>query len=234
MIESVIKIGGSLGRGEKLKSLCCRLTELGRRHKMLIVPGGGAFADTVRHYDSRYRLGKSASHWMAILAMDQFGYLLSELIPGSESVRNLVAARKVADAGRIPVLIPFDLLRRADPLPHSWRVTSDSIAAWVAESARAHMLVLLKDVDGLYTNHPRETGHVVLLEEILVEHLAVCEGVDPSLTSTLNTSAFELWIINGEKPERLAQLLEKGHTNGTYLKRSLPSAAELCGDPPDR
>jgi len=234
MIESVIKIGGSLGRGEKLKNLCCRLAELGRRHRMLIVPGGGIFADTVRHYDSRYRLGKSASHWMAILAMDQFGYLLSELIPGSVPVRSLATARKIADARKLPVLTPFDLLRRADPLPHSWRVTSDSIAAWVAELARAHMLVLLKDVDGLYTNHPRETEHAVLLEEIFMENLAVCEGVDPCLASSLSANAFELWIINGEKPRRLAELLEKGHTKGTYLKRSLPSAAELSGDPPDR
>ena len=234
MIESVIKIGGSLGRGKELKSLCCRLAELGHRHRMLIVPGGGAFADTVRHYDSRYRLGKSASHWMAILAMDQFGYLLSELISGSEPVRSLVTARKIADAGKLPVLTPFDLLRRADPLPHSWSVTSDSIAAWVAELARAHMLVLLKDVDGLYTNPPSETGHVVLLKEISAEHLAVCEGVDPCLTSSLSTNTFELWIINGEKPERLAELLEKGYTKGTHLKRSLPSIAELSCDPPDR
>jgi aspartokinase-like uncharacterized kinase len=234
MMEFVIKIGGSLGRGDKLKGLCCRLAELGRRHRMLIVPGGGAFADTVRHYDSRYRLGKSASHWMAILAMDQFGYLLSELIPGSEPVRSLVVARKIAQAGKLPVLTPFDLLRRADPLPHSWRVTSDSIAAWVAELARAHMLVLLKDVDGLYADHPPEIGHVVLLEEILVEHLAICQGVDPCLASSLSTNALDLWIINGEKPGRLAELLEKGHTMGTHLKRSLPSTAALSGDPPGR
>ena len=234
MIEFVLKIGGSLGRGEKLKGLCCRLAELGRRHRMLVVPGGGAFADTVRHYDSRYRLGESASHWMAILAMDQFGYLLTELIPDSEPVRSLVAARKIAGAGKLPVLTPFDLLRRADPLPHSWRVTSDSIAAWVADLARAQMLVLLKNVDGLYTNHPHKTGHVVLLEEILMEYLAVCKGVDPCLASSLSTNALELWIINGEKPERLVELVDKGHTKGTHLKRSFPSTAAPSGDPPDR
>ena len=114
--------------------------------------------------------------------MDQFGYLLSELIPGSELVRSLGAAQKFADAGRIPVLIPFDLLRRTDPLPHSWKVTSDTIAAWVSELAGVQLLILLKDVDGLYTNHPREKGHAVLLEEILVEHLAASDGVDSYLT----------------------------------------------------
>ena len=219
MIEFVVKIGGSLGRGDKLKDLCCCMAELGCRHKMLIVPGGGAFADTVREYDSRYRLSKSASHWMAILAMDQFGYLLSELIPGSQRVRSLEPACQIAGAGRVPVLIPFDFLRHADPLPHSWRVTADSIAAWVAESIQAHLLVLLKDVDGLYSNQARETGQGVLLEEILVEHMAACDGVDPYLASILNTNALELWIISGQKPERLVELFEKGYTRGTHLKR---------------
>jgi hypothetical protein len=219
MIESVVKIGGSLGRGDKLKALCRRLAELGRSHSMLVVPGGGAFADTVRYYDNRFRLGQSASHWMAILSIDQFGYLISELIPDSEPVRSLVSARRIIAAGKVPVLIPFDLLWRADPLPHSWRVTSDSIAAWVAELARAPMLVLLKDVDGLYSNDPHGDGHGFLWEEIRLKRLSVCEGVDPCLASLLSTNALELWIINGEKPERLANLMEKGHTKGTHLKR---------------
>ena len=132
------------------------------------------------------------------------------------------------------MLIPFDLLRHADPLPHSWRVTSDSIAAWVAELACAHMLVLLKDVDGLYTIRPSETRRGVLLEEIFGKDLVVCKGVDPCLASSLSTNALELWIINGEKPERLVELLERGHTKGTHLKRSLPSTAALSGDLPGR
>jgi aspartokinase-like uncharacterized kinase len=48
------------------------------------------------------------------------------------------------DAGSIPVLAPYSWLRRADPLPHSWDVTSDSIAAWVAGQVRARRLLLVK------------------------------------------------------------------------------------------
>jgi len=219
MIEIVLKIGGRLGRGDNLKVLCHHLADLGRRHHILVVPGGGSFADIVRDYDSRYRLSRDTSHWMAILAMDQFGYILSELIPESEPVRSLVTARKIAVAGRVPVLTPFDLLWRTDPLEHSWEVTSDSIAAWVAELAGVHMLVLLKDVDGLYMTRPHEEDHVAPLDTIMLDQLAVCEGVDPRLASLMKANGLELWIINGEKPERLVELFKTGHTKGTYMKR---------------
>ena len=222
MIDVVLKIGGRLGRGEKLEALCQSLTNLGRRHRILVVPGGGAFADTVRDYDARYQLSSSASHWMAVLAMDQFGHLLSELIPDSKPVRSLPSAGRVAGAGRVPVLIPFDLLWREDPLAHSWSVTSDAIAAWVAELARAPMLILLKTVDGLYADLSGSQASAVLLEEIVLEHLAVSNGVDDCLASILDANDLELWIINGEKPDRVAELLDKGHTKGTHLKRSFP------------
>ena len=44
----------------------------------------------------------------------------------------------------MPVLAPSRWLRQADPLPHSWDVTSDSIAAWVAGQTRARRLIVIK------------------------------------------------------------------------------------------
>jgi aspartokinase-like uncharacterized kinase len=44
----------------------------------------------------------------------------------------------------LPILAPSTWLRRSDPLPHSWDVTSDSIAAWVAGEVGAERLVLAK------------------------------------------------------------------------------------------
>ena len=45
---------------------------------------------------------------------------------------------------KLPVLAPYRWLREADPLPHSWDVTSDSIAAWVASRIGARRLILIK------------------------------------------------------------------------------------------
>jgi acetylglutamate kinase len=39
-------------------------------------------------------------------------------------------------------------MRAADPLPHSWDITSDSIAAFIAGALGAGELILLKPVDG--------------------------------------------------------------------------------------
>ena len=44
----------------------------------------------------------------------------------------------------MPVLAPYRWLRDGDALPHTWEVTSDSIAAWVAGELGARRLVLVK------------------------------------------------------------------------------------------
>ncbi len=219
-METVIKVGGSLGQSRKLADLTARLSELGRRHKILIIPGGGAFANVIRDYDRRFGLDGDAGHWMAILAMDQYGHLISSLIPDSELVQGLADARNVLASGRVPVLLTYNLLFQTDVLPRSWDVTSDSIAAWVAGMAGARQLVLLKSVDGLFTDNPCSHANVELLEKIDLNQLIRCRGVDRYFASILRKYRLDVWVVNGKHPERLTQLLDTGVTKGTCLLRS--------------
>jgi len=62
-----------------------------------------------------------------------------------EQESEIAAAR---EAGRLPVLAPYRWVRTADPLPHSWEVTSDSIAAWLAGVLGARRIVLIKPAGG--------------------------------------------------------------------------------------
>ena len=54
MDATAVKIGGSLALyPEKLRELCTKLSELSKTHKLIVVPGGGEFADLARDYDKR-------------------------------------------------------------------------------------------------------------------------------------------------------------------------------------
>jgi hypothetical protein len=99
-------------------------------------------------------------------------------------------------------------------------VTADSIAAWVAGLSGAQQLVLLKSVDGLFSDNPRSHAGVELLEKLDPNQLILCKGVDRYFASLLKKYRLDVWIVNGKYPERLTQLLDTGITKGTYLKRS--------------
>jgi aspartokinase-like uncharacterized kinase len=212
-VLTVVKLGGGLGRGagdDALRTLCAAIGDLGARHPLLVVPGGAWFADAVRDADRRFRLPPATSHHMAVLGMEQFGFLLSELIPGA--ARSTDPAR--AAAGRTTVLLPAALPLEA--LPRSWQVTSDSIAAWVAGEAGAGRLVLVKEVDGLFAHWPPRGEPIARLT---VAELAVLRpgGVDAYLPTALENASFETWVISGRHPLRLTELLDRGTTVGTWI-----------------
>src|SRR5262245_31046411 len=81
---------------------------------------------------------------MAVLAMDQYAHFIADRLAGSRVVAHRDAVAPALQARQVPVLAPFQWMREADPLPHSWDVTSDSIAAWIAGELAARRLVLVK------------------------------------------------------------------------------------------
>ncbi|MBZ0131707.1 hypothetical protein [Candidatus Methylomirabilis sp.] len=78
-IDVVIKVGGSLGRWKGLGKLLDSVERWKGSTNVLVVPGGGVFADLVRAEYRRVRLTNHAAHRMAILAMDQYGLELCDL-----------------------------------------------------------------------------------------------------------------------------------------------------------
>lgn len=146
---AVVKVGGSLAtRADDLRRLGEALTRAGGNHPLVVVPGGGPFADQVRAFDKVHALSADAAHWMAILGMDQFAFVLSDLITGSQVVEDRLGMQTAHLEGRVPVLAPSRWLRATDELPHSWDVTSDTLAAYLATLLGADQLVLVKPVAG--------------------------------------------------------------------------------------
>jgi aspartokinase-like uncharacterized kinase len=190
-----------------MRTVGIALGELGERHRLVVGPGGAGFADAVRDADRRYGLSDETAHRMAILGMEQFGWLLSELIPGAERCAELAHA----GTGRTTVLLPAAL--PLDALPASWQVTSDSIAAWVATQVGAARLVLVKGVDGLYAQWPARGEPLASLS---VAELAALRpaGVDEYLPTVLEHARFETWVIGAE---RIVELIERGTAAGTRI-----------------
>ena len=145
LVETVVKLGGGvLVSAEILEGVLSVVVVAAQSQSLLIVPGGGPFADAVRDVDRRLGLSDAAAHWMAVLAMDQHGHLIADRLPNARLVTEPRQITGAIAARQIPVLAPFRWLVDADPLPHSWEVTSDSIAAWVAGRVGARRLVLVK------------------------------------------------------------------------------------------
>jgi aspartokinase-like uncharacterized kinase len=141
----VIKIGGGLTWIPRaLDRVCLAVGSLSREWPLVVVPGGGPFADGVREFDRRMGLSPDVAHWMAILAMDQYAHVLASRIPDALLVEEPGCIREGLMGAGAVVLAPSRWMRSADVLPHSWDVTSDSIAAFVAGALDAERLVLIK------------------------------------------------------------------------------------------
>jgi 5-(aminomethyl)-3-furanmethanol phosphate kinase len=144
-VAVVVRVGGGLLAGvDCFEAVLAEISAASRSTRLLVVPGGGPFADAVREVDDLLGLPDEATHWMAVLAMDQYAHLIASRLATSQLVMRSNDIEAALDARRIPVLAPYRWMREADPLPHSWDITSDSISAWVAAQVGAARLVLVK------------------------------------------------------------------------------------------
>ncbi len=211
-MEAVIKVGGSLAEDpQKLKALCQTLDNLAKKHDIILVPGGGRLADVVRFLDRKFRLSSEVSHRMAILAMDQFGLLLSYIMPDSSIFHRLENAKKLVENRITPIFLPSELIFKEKPLENSWDVTSDSVAAYVAGRVHAEKLVLVTDVDGIFTNDPKKDSNAALIEKISAKQLLTLNrrtSVDRYLPKLLLEVFVDCYIVNGKFPERVVAVLE--------------------------
>ena len=182
----VVKLGGSLIH--RAQELVREINDysITEGKQILIVPGGSVFADTVRKVDA----SQEAAHWMAVLAMEQYGYYLAD----GTDVRLVHGLDNTGEGARI--LLPYTFLKQNDELPHSWDVTSDTIAAWVALKLNAR-LIKATDVDGIYIDGElyNELSAVSLIGK------DTC--VDAQLPGFLVENKMDCEIVNGNCPGRL-------------------------------
>lgn len=214
----VCKVGGSLLDAGWAPDLVALLRRAAPGLGILAVPGGGRAADRIRARHLRGELDVTEAHWAAIRALDGNALRLAggcgpelPVVTGPEAWGGPV---RPGAGGRLAVLAPSPLLRAEDPLPHGWEVTSDSIAAWIADRCGASRLVLLKARGDRSPADPDGSTFRLSARRAADRGL-----VDRHLSSLLRTAAFRTWIVNGRHPDRLLDFLTG---DGTAANPLLP------------
>jgi aspartokinase-like uncharacterized kinase len=171
--------------------------------------------------DKRFALSRGVSHRMAILGMDQYGFLLSDLISNSVTVDTFGDAEEALRKGKLPIFLSSHLLSAGDLLENSWEVTSDSIAAYIATRLRAAKLLLVKDVDGVYDSDPKKNFAARLLPTLSANQLLERNeptSVDRYLPKLLLNQSLDCYIVNGLFPERVEAVLDDQKTICTLIR----------------
>jgi aspartokinase-like uncharacterized kinase len=198
----VVKVGGSLLDSPELPRRLVSYLELRRTDRLVLIVGGGRFADALRDLDARQGLGEARSHALALRVLDVTAHILASIIPGLEVVENLGALPSAWLRGLVPVLAPRLFLdvddRSPAPLPHAWTTTTDAIAARVAVRLGAGELALLKSTSLPPTCDRAEAARLGLVDQ---EFPRASEGV-PVVTLMNLRESLEGRVLPGRDDAR--------------------------------
>jgi 5-(aminomethyl)-3-furanmethanol phosphate kinase len=177
---TVVKLGGSYAFSSDLQGWLAAIAS--NAGDIVLVPGGGPFADAVRSAQPRMGFDDDAAHHMAMLGMDQYGRALAALNKRFTPAASIAGIRRALRAGNVPVWSPTEMVLKRNDIPRSWEVTSDGLAAWLACRIGARRVLLIKHVD------PPP-------DPIRIEDLVARGVVDRSFTAFLRDGAVEASIV---------------------------------------
>jgi aspartokinase-like uncharacterized kinase len=211
----ILKLGGSLlANGRELVRFLSEYAFAKRTaRQMVIVPGGGPFAESVRELQRCFGISDDTVHWMAVLAMHQYGLFLAD---GTPEIPVLERLEDVRAAGTgLCILLPYRVLRADDALPHTWNVTSDTIAAFIAHKLGEATFIKITDVDGLLDENGAVINHIQAQELLEIEHPGC---IDAELPQFLLEHGMSCVIVNGRHRERILEVIEGKATICTRIE----------------
>ncbi|WOJ88927.1 dihydroneopterin aldolase [Methylocapsa polymorpha] len=204
MNVTIVKLGGSLAHSPQREAWLAALVSWGG--PLILVPGGGPFADGVRKAQDALGFDDAAAHRMALLAMEQFAIALAAHSDAFVLAGSLAEMDSVLEEGKIPIWLPSHMALSALDLPASWDVTSDSLAAWLAGTYGARRLLLIKSCDS--------TAPVSACD------LAADQIVDPLFPRFAAQSQAEVWLAGPASLPSASEILRGGGMPGAGVSLS--------------
>lgn len=203
IIKHVVKIGGSLFPNHAME-----LAKQLRNTNSVIILGGGEFANLIREYDDELSFSKETTHWTAIDCMDIMAKLVSDKVESTKLTYSIEEVNKISDEGFTPIFAVSEFLKSEDPFDCSWDVTSDSIAAYISHLLNAKLLIIT-NVNGIYTQEPKESGSTFISKIDAKTLLNFQESsVDVMLPSLLLKFGTNCYVVNGKYPDRVLSLID--------------------------
>lgn len=198
----ILKLGGSLA-GAPVRDRWLALLDRHGGGRLVVVPGGGPFADTVRRAQRTVGYDDATAHEMALLAMEQYALALAHRARTLRRAATKTAIRATLRAGATPVWLPSRMLAGRDDAGRDWNTTSDSLAAWLAGEIGAALLVLVK--------------RRRLAKPATAHSLARAGIVDPAFPAALARCACECRIVGAEEHAAFARMLRGGPPAGMLV-----------------
>lgn len=208
----IVKIGGSLTYDAKplLKALKNYAKE--NNKKIVIIPGGGEFANVVRKIDKALNISNSLSHKLAIKCMDLIGEVYAE-IGYIKAYDTLFDLKREIEKEKIAILLPSKILLSTDIAEHSWAITSDSLSLYIGKLLDVREVIIATDVDGIYDKFPGGK----LLNIINANDIKGLTSVDETFPILLKQFKMNAYVVNGRHPERVMDILEGKHNIYTKI-----------------
>jgi 5-(aminomethyl)-3-furanmethanol phosphate kinase len=200
---AIVKLGGSVIRSGALGHWLDVIA--GAPGPVVIVPGGGALADEVRSCQRQLGFGDPAAHRMALLAMDQLAWAVAGLRPGFEVGTTEEALRAILNRGHVAVWAPYSLVSGRGDMEETWRLTSDSLALWLAGRLGARGCSLIKSV-------PLRAGRVS------AQTLARDGVVDEAFPAMLAETGVSATLFGSGDQQALAAFLADGAASGAAIE----------------
>ena len=182
----IVKIGGSLLGSPELSRWLEVLVKFSKGH-VIIVPGGGLFADAVREAQNLTNASDAIAHKLALLAMDQFGLLLAGMNDGLVTASSELEIAERGWQHRAMVWLPSQMILADQSIPQNWQVTSDSLSAWLANKLGAEQLILVKS-KSLISYQKENVCHPQLLADD--------DLIDSQLMHYIAGKKYQTWLLH--------------------------------------
>ncbi len=221
----VVRIGGSVVASPINTELMGKYADTIRAvrqqgHEVAVVVGGGTLAREFIGFARNLGLDMNAQDEIAISCSRLFAQLFLETIgeAGCSTVAiTLDDAAQCLSEGKVAVMGGLKP-----------GITTDTVAALVAERIGAELLVKGTDQEGVYDKDPRKHRDAVKLDSLALDDLAkvfehnehkagIHQIIDPEAIKVLKRKRLKLVVVSGYKPENVLAAIE-GKNVGTIIQ----------------